>query len=269
MTPVNEMQREVVHRFERLSNFRDVGGVKTVDGRTFKTGVLFRSDELSRMTPRDVVKLQELKINVICDLRAPKESRKKQPRVAPSEPLQVVNIPLVEQATEDALFRRRTMFKFLFAKTGGEQYWEFTKAYYHHIAFNQTYRIREVITFLSNEENLPALIHCTMGKDRTGFLVAVIQLLVGVPYETVLEDYLRTNDYLGPRWEKVVKTMRIMTLFQVSPERMRLMVKAHPEFLYEVHDNIIKRFGSIEAYLCDGCGIDLNTQQRLKDRLLA
>ncbi|WP_437581598.1 tyrosine-protein phosphatase [Sorangium sp. So ce887] len=268
MTPVKAMHSEVVYHFENVSNFRDLGGVKTADGHTFRTGVLFRSDELSRMSPQDRVKLQDFNIKVICDLRSPRESQKKPPRLA-NKSIQVVNIPLVEQATEDALFRRSKMLSFLFSRTGGDEYLDFTRSFYHHLAFEQTSRIREVITLLSKEDSLPALIHCTMGKDRTGFLAAVIQLLVGVPYQTVVEEYLRTNDYLAPRWEKVVKVTRVLTLFQVPTERVRLMIMAYPDFLHEVHDRIVEKYGSFERYLCEACEIDRGTQQRLKDRLLA
>jgi protein-tyrosine phosphatase len=258
--------REVVHPFQGLSNFRDVGGLKTVDGRMFRAGVVFRSDELSRLSAGDLVKLQGLGLKLICDLRSPEESQKRRLRLR-GESIRVVNVPLHEQATQDG--SRRKLFGFLFSKTGGDRFREFSRDYYHHMAFGQTARIREVITLLSEAQNLPALIHCTAGKDRTGFLAALIQLLVGVPYEVVREDYLRTNDYFGPRLEKFIKVMRIVTLSQVSPERMRLILMAHPEFLNEVHDTIVKRHGAVETYLREACGIDQATLQKLKDRLLA
>lgn len=266
MEAVREI-REVIHPFQRLSNFRDVGGLKTADGRTFRAGVLFRSDELSRLNAGDLVKLQGLGIKLICDLRSPKESQKRRPPRLSDESIRVVNVPIHEQATQDG--SRRKLLGFLFGKTGGDRFREFSRDYYHHIAFGQTARIREVITLLSEEQNLPALIHCTAGKDRTGFLAALIQLLVDVPYEAVMEDYLRTNDYFGPRLEKFIKVMRAVTLSQVSPERIRSILMAHPEFLNEVHGTIVKRYGAVETYLREACGIDQDTLQKLKDRLLA
>jgi protein-tyrosine phosphatase len=261
------MGREVVRHFENLSNFRDVGGLPATEGRTFKTGALYRSDELSAMTAADLLKLQELNIRLICDLRSPEECQKRRPRISLGRGIRVVNIPLHDQSTQDG--SRKKLLRFLFAKTGGEQFREFCRRYYHHIAFEQTSRIRDVITLLASEQSLPALIHCTAGKDRTGFLAAVIQLLVGVPWDLVRDDYLRTNDYLEPRLKAFIKAMRFLTLFQVSPERMQLVLKAHPEFLAEVHDNIVTRYGSVENYLCDACAIEPDALERLKRRLLA
>ncbi|SEM94942.1 protein-tyrosine phosphatase [Stigmatella aurantiaca] len=256
----------VVHPFQRLSNFRDVGGLKTADGRTLRTGVLFRSDELSRLNAEDWVKLRGLGIQLICDLRSPGERQKRRLRL-PDASIRVVNVPLHEQATQDG--SRRKLLGFLFGKTGGERFREFSRAYYHHIAFEQTARIREVITLLAGEQSLPAVIHCTAGKDRTGFLAALVQLLAGVRYEAVMEDYLRTNDYFALRLEKFIRVMRVLTLAQVSPERMRLILMAHPDFLDEVHGTLMKRYGSVETYLREACGIEQDTLRKLKDRLLA
>src|SRR5690606_32755446 len=125
----------------------------------------------------------------------------------------------------------------------------FRKNYYHHIAFDRTTQIKEIITTLSHEEHLPALIHCTAGKDRTGYIAALIQLLVGIPYETVVEEYLMTNRFYESRMEKLIKMIKWITLFQVSPERMKLILMAQRVDLDEVHDNIIRNYGSIEAYL--------------------
>jgi protein-tyrosine phosphatase len=259
-------RREVAAPFDKLSNFRDVGGLQTVNGQTFKSGMLFRSDELSRATARDLARLQALDLKLICDLRSPQEGRMRQSRRLREGSIQIAHIPLHAQATQDG--SRRKLLGFLFGKSGGEQFRAFSRDYYHHIAFEQTSRIRELITLLAKEGNLPALIHCTAGKDRTGFVAAVIQLLVGVPHEVVMAEYLRTNDSFAPRLEKAIKVMRVVTLFQVSPERMRLILMAHPEFLAEVRDRIFAEHGSIEGYLRDACEIDRDTLQRLKAHLL-
>lgn len=264
---VKATQREVLYPFEKLSNFRDLGGLTTVDGRTLKTGVLFRSEELSRMTANDLARLRGFNLKLICDLRSPRERREKQSPATLTETIRVVNIPMLPPANLDA-GSRKLLLSFLFGSSGGDRFREFSRACYHSIAFEQTSRIREVITLLSSEENLPALIHCSAGKDRTGFLAALIQLLAGAPYEMVMDDYLLTNDHILPRLERFIKWMRIMTLCQVSPERIRLVAMAHHEFLDEVHTLIVKNYGSVETYLCEACKIESDTLRSLKNQLL-
>jgi len=95
------------------------------------------------------------------------------------------------------------------------------KEMYEHMAFGCHKEIREILIFLSNETNIPALIHCTGGKDRTGFVSAIIQLLVGVPYESVINDYLVSNQLIATRMKKVETFIRWMSLFQVSSERIK------------------------------------------------
>jgi protein-tyrosine phosphatase len=259
--------REVVWPFERLANFRDVGGLATTDGRTVRTGLLFRSNEPSRMTDKDLVTLRKFGIRLVCDLRSAKESRRRRGRFLADGSIRLVNIPLHEDASQDGSLRK--MLVFMLARSGGEQFREFSRRYYQHVAFEQTSRMREIITLFSRDDSWPALIHCTAGKDRTGFLAAIIQLLVGVPYRSVMEDYLLTNDHFAPQLAKVIRAVRIATLFRVSPERLRLLLMAHPESLDDVHRNLVEKHGSIESYLREACGIDQATLERLKQRLLA
>ena len=57
---------------------------------------------------------------------------------------------------------------------------------------------------LGDKDQLPALFHCTTGKDRTGWAAAALLTLVGVPKKVVFEDYLRSNDYIIPKYQKVI-----------------------------------------------------------------
>ena len=101
-----------------------------------------------------------------------------------------------------------------------------------------------------------------------GHKAPLIQLLVGVPCEGTMDDYLRTNDDFGPRAEKFVRVMCDVALSRVSPERTRLILMACPEFLSEVHDTIMKRYAAVEIYLREVCGIDQDALHKPKDRLL-
>ncbi len=53
---------------------------------------------------------------------------------------------------------------------------------------------KELINIIENPKNLAVLQHCTSGKDRTGLGSALILLLLGVPEEKVIEDYMLSNE---------------------------------------------------------------------------
>ena len=117
-------------------------------------------------------------------------------------------------------------------------------------------------------KNYPVLIHCTGGKDRTGFLSAVIQLLAGVPRQEVMDSYMESNKFIKPRMDKHIKYLRLMSLFQVPAERMKPMFEVRREYLDEILDDIYKTFGSIEEYLINNCGIPQNSILDLQKMLI-
>lgn len=250
-----------LHQFDKMYNFRDIGGFRTEEGSLMKSGILFRSDHLSKLSEKDQKRIQELEVKVVCDLRTQKECNSKPSRIP--DHIQIVNVPI---ETQDA--NRKLLFGFLFRKTGEEEFNRFIRDYYSRITFDKTRQINEVLSVLANKDNLPAIIHCTAGKDRTGIISAFIQLAVGVPYEKVVENYLLTNKYYENRLNQSIKVMRWMTLFRVTPERMKMILEAKPEYLDEVYKDIQKQYGSIHAYLTDACQIDKQVIYRLKNLLL-
>lgn len=250
----------------RLANFRDMGGGVTRDGRRIKSGLLFRSEEPSRLRARDVAALQALPLRLICDLRAPSEVQKRPPPRALVQSIQAVNIPLHDEAMQSGM---RNRFKeFLFNPNGDVRFREFNRDYYHYLAFERAAQIRQVLTLLAQDGPLPALLHCTAGKDRTGVVVALLQLLLGLPFAEVLNEYLRSNDGFRPRMNRIITAVRLLTLFRVPGQRMRYFLTTHPEFLQDTYESILDRYQTIENYLIVSCGVDSTIQRRLQDRFL-
>ena len=260
-----DVEKEKRYQFDGLYNFREIGGLKTVDGRIMKKGVLFRSDELSRLTGTDLEKFSQLNIKSICDLRTPSEQKSKPTRIKSEHGIQVINISIQDRSQQ---FTHLEFFKFLTTKTSTIDFEKIMKDLYYNMAFSSHTQLHEIISFLSEQENLPALIHCTGGKDRTGFVSALIQLLVGVPYQNVLDEYLFSNDLIGPRMEKIEKFVRWVSLFRVSSDRMKPVLEVRRDYLEEVYEEMIEKYGSIEIYLCQACKISENRLRNLKYLLL-
>lgn len=252
-------------KFDGIYNFRDIGGFITNEGRVMKKGILYRSDELSRLTVKDIDVFNQLKIKLICDLRTDQERKSKPSKFLSEQPIEVMNISIQDKSQE---FTRFEFFKFLVSKSNSINFETIMKDMYYNMAFVNNSKINEVITLLSKENHLPALIHCTGGKDRTGFISALIQLMVGVPYHNVIEEYLYSNHLIEPKMKKAEKMIRWMSLFQASSERIKPLLEVRREYLDDIYNEIIKRYGDIETYLCEGCSIKQENLSNLKNILL-
>jgi protein-tyrosine phosphatase len=125
-----------------------------------------------------------------------------------------------------------------------------------------------VLRVLGREENLPAVIHCTAGKDRTGVVAALVQLLAGVGYGTVMDDYLRTNECMVGRFAKFAGVMRVMTGFRFSRAQLVVMAAAQAEYLDVLCGGLVERYGSIDGYLREGCGVEAEVLAGLRGRMV-
>jgi protein-tyrosine phosphatase len=251
--------------FDGLYNFRDIGGLETSDGRRMKTGILYRSDELSRLSERDIEKMRKLGIQLICDLRTAREQKSKPSKLVNKEGITIVNVSIYDQSQE---FSRFEFFKFL---TGSSKIIDFRKIMtdlYSSLAFTSGEDIRKILLTITEQNQLPVLIHCTGGKDRTGFIAAILQLAAGVPYQKVMDHYLYSNEVIGPRMKKIETFIRWMSLFRAKPEQIRPVLEVRREYLDEVYQEIIARYGDINTYLASVCGVSEETFVKLRKMLV-
>ncbi|OAB44860.1 tyrosine-protein phosphatase [Paenibacillus antarcticus] len=265
MYNVIAQQRGIVKHFEKIDNFRDIGGLKNQDGRTIKTGILFRSEDPSKCSRTDLDELQQFNFKLICDLRGPNERKSKVVQLNDNYNVHSINVP-IQQNDQD--YTQFEFFKLMMRTARVIDFETMMKDFYHRIAFESMSQIRDVITLLSERENMPALIHCTGGKDRTGMMVALIQLLVGVRREDVLEDYLLSNILTGVRMKKAATFIRYMSLFQISNERLKPLLEVRRDYLEDALAEIFNQYETIEAYLTHACGISEVSLEKLRELLL-
>jgi protein-tyrosine phosphatase len=124
---------------------------------------------------------------------------------------------------------------------------------------------RKLSVDMGRKDQLPALYHCTTGKDRTGWASAALLTLLGVPEDNVYEDYLRSNEYILPAYKNFIDHFIAAGGDPSIPQDM-LGVKA--EYLRASFDQVKIQYGSIERYFDKGLGIDRASQQKLRDRFL-
>ncbi|OGJ86534.1 MAG: hypothetical protein A2268_15780 [Candidatus Raymondbacteria bacterium RifOxyA12_full_50_37] len=251
---------------EGAYNFRDIGGQATTAGRRMKKGLFFRSDNLARLSDQDLEKISSLHLRTIIDLRTPNEQKAKRDRIPGNQAIRAVSIPIYPTLEDPS--RLKSLFWLISGKYRRVDFEQFAKELYLRIAFDHASQVGSLITLVSDKENLPVLIHCNGGKDRTGFMAALLQSLTGVSHNDIMHDYLLTNQRMAPYVSRFIRRSRWMNLFGFSPERMRPVLEARTEYLEEAFRSILERHESVEHYLSEACGVAPETLSRIRDLLL-
>ena len=166
--------------FEGCFNFRDIGGYLNQDGMRVKKGLYFRTGRQDRMTQKDLAKLSDLKISTQIDLRKPDEVLDQGKGPLEAMGANYINIAVIPEGGSDQLSK-------LVGDTGISG-----KRYLGYLGFGPTSWLR-LFGILSNLENLPVVLHCTAGKDRTGVSTAFLLSVLGVNRDLIEADYLLTN----------------------------------------------------------------------------
>lgn len=217
--------------FERVFNFRDVGGYATRDGRTTRHGVLFRSDNLGGLQDGDRERFQAMGIRTIVDLRRPREIEKLGGR-APQWACSVWhNVALKNPAwLEGDYSEHEGPVAYLIARYLESA--EVTGAEY-----------ARVLGILADPETGPVAVHCLGGRDRTGMVFAMLLDLLGVPDDVIAADYHFTE----------LSTARFVAWYRsVEPNAADLppyLAVTPAEVILAVLERLRDEHGSIEAYV--------------------
>jgi protein-tyrosine phosphatase len=250
-----------------VRNFRDVGGLPTVDGRRVRHGVLFRSGHLAHATDEDAAFLSGLGLHTIFDFRNAADQRLEGPDVE-LPGVRNVNLPLSDPAHGAEFWKmvRDGEIDQLRAILGDGKAADRMIASYRTIVKERTAEQARVLHALA-EDSLPALLHCAAGKDRAGLSVAVTLLAVGVERDAILGDYLESN--ARHRRYKVRRSSASGEAY--SPEIMELLsplFDARAEYLAAAFETVEETWGGVDAYLEQGLGLSPETRERLRERLL-
>lgn len=245
-------------------NFRDVGGYAAKDGRRVKWGVLYRSDDLADLSSKDLEMLAELGLRRVFDLRSVAERLKDPDRLPEQDGITVREIPVNFPPLDRAESRRKILDGKVEKGHFSELMIEASRAF----ALDFTPQWQELVQGLAAPNALPALIHCVDGKDRTGFAVALILRALGVPQETVLEDFLLSNLFLQSRIDLYSFLGSLGSLFRVPRSEIRPLLEVRREYFEAAFAAIDERYGSFTAYLNEGVGLDRKTLDLLRLALL-
>jgi protein-tyrosine phosphatase len=250
------------------ANFRDLGGYRTADGRTVKWRVVFRSGELSQLDQADVGKVAELGIKTVVDLRSPEEkSVRGEGRLPPGVTLQPLPI-----ASSDMFAK---LIPMLLQGDFSEVPSDLLDRVNRLLVRDFSDQFGGLLRILSDPANRPLVFHCTQGKDRAGFGAAMVLSALGVPWATVVEDYLLSNHFRKVENDKMLQAIRGFAAAKGGAEgeeiafrRVEGLLYVKEKSLQVAHDEILERYGNLERYIIEGLGFSSTALERLREDLL-
>jgi len=243
--------------FERVHNFRDMGGYTGTDQRKVVWGALFRSAQLSDMTERDKALFGQLGVELVCDFRRDDE-RELQP--TPLDPLVTELISLaISPGSADSMWGQLARGQ----ATAAEMVLVM-EAINRDLILAQAASYRQLFGLMLRSRR-KVLVHCAAGKDRTGVAAALILSALGVDRDTIMEDYLLTNQYLPVD----LQLERLFSRFAhtgvvPSSDVLRPVLEARESYLAAAFATIDEHFGSTDRYLRDQIGLGLQELAQLQ-----
>jgi protein-tyrosine phosphatase len=229
-----------------IHNFRDCGGGATLDGRRMRTGRLYRSGTLDDAKAADLRQLTTIGLKTIVDLRAPREKKKELPHL---DGVLRIDVPIELEN------RTREKVQPLMTRRGAEgEVIDILKQMYRDLADEAWPQAGQLFKVLLNADAYPVLIHCRAGKDRTGFMCALVEHAIGLERVAIFQDYGETNNHFGLVSPRMERMMKIMSLGKLQMENVRASLSAREEYLQAAFDRIEECHGGMTAYLAK-CGV--------------
>lgn len=231
---------------EGQSNFRDLGGYKTIDHKTVKWGQLFRSGQLSKLTDKDLHYLSTIPLKTIIDFRSIEETKEQVTLLPPTVSNEVL-LPI----KPGNLSRNNVMQIVIDAND--------------ELANKLLVDINEQLVLQNQEEykaffkevqraDAPLMFTCTAGKDRTGLAAALLLTALGVDKNTVREDYLLTNQCV------TLDTLNIQEQFQLNDEQANVLLTlftVKEQYLDKALITIEQHYHSVENFLTEALDVDI------------
>jgi protein-tyrosine phosphatase len=263
------------HGLEGQPNFRDLGGYQTSNGQTLRTGLVFRSGELPRTTDADLETLKDLGVKTVVNFLTEGEIEYRGPDRLPAG-VREISLPITGDigGNPDAanmLIEAR--------KTGDFRRFppEFNPQIHEELV-NGTADDQYAALFdiLADETNYPVVFHCSHGIHRTGTAAALLLTALGVPWETVREDYLRSNETRAVEVTPRIEQLKSLAMDIEMPANERAQNDAAIEAFYVLEPAYIdasrkeakKRYGSLNAYIEKGLNQSEGDLDHLRSLLL-
>lgn len=232
--------------FEKVHNFRDIGGIVTKDNRVVNWGRFYRADALARVDDKEFEAFNNLGITKVYDLRSDHEVSQ-----APNNlPSGVNNIafPIFNQVNAEYFKDMERKFKTGdFTVDDADQILVDTNKDFASIYKERFAELMELIL----QDDTPIVYHCSAGKDRTGFTTALILSVLNVDRQTILDEYEMTNYYTQDSMDENIEKMASLATGgnTLDKEALRSLMGVKRLFLQAAFDTIDQNYGSMDNFI--------------------
>lgn len=241
-------------------NFRDAGGYAADSGEMLGWGRIFRSGHLALLNDDDQSLLQALELQLICDLRRPDEQAH-EPSLLPSG-ANVLSAPITPGSQRSVIYDDSTQIR------GAEAMFEFMCDINREFVRSQADSYRQVFTQLLDSGAQRVLFHCSAGKDRTGFVVAMLHLALGVPLASVEADYMLSRHYYVAE-KQLTRVREKYPVAHLSDEDLLPMMQSDIRYLRSALEAIDESYASRDDFLETSLGLGKQERAELKSRFIA
>jgi protein-tyrosine phosphatase len=256
---------------EGQSNFRDLGGYQTTDGRTVKWGQVYRSGELPRLSDADVAHLEMLEIETVVSFLTEKEIEARGPDRLPegineiSLAMEAGNLADLTAVVTEA--RRSGDFSEVSPEINPD-------IHRRAMVEGQEY-YAALLREIADPDNRPLVFHCSHGVHRSGTAAAILLSALGVPWETVRAEYLLSNTYRQEEIDHRLAQLRNLyaenagiPVEDVDTTNMDAFYMLQSSYIDAALEQAVEDFGSMEAFIRDGLEVTDEEIEALRNQLL-
>ena len=265
------MKMSELIEFEKLHNTRDLGGIETSDGRMIKKGCFIRSGHLSGLDNNDSAKIKEL-VSMIIDFRT-EEEKNEQPDSG-IEGVVNIQLPIIDTLTP-GITREESSYQevietMIYSPEASKEY--MSNMYRGFANEFPTSQYAKFVRLLLNNYDKAVLWHCTAGKDRAGIASVIVEEILGVPRETILKDYMMTNEYIAADtkflYGFIKKSVGITVDDEIVDKSLKYLFGADEDYIKSYYTAVEEKYGTFENFIHDGLGLSDKAEEILRNKYL-
>ncbi len=224
---------------EGQRNFRDLGGLPAGNGCVIKSGMIYRSGDLSAITDNDINALENIGLALVIDFRSDRE-RSKRPNREIRSVKEIKNITINDSA--------RDMAMEYIARNDAASLEQVLQNDYRRIIRENQNEYRQFLNELAFSPHLPVVFHCVAGKDRTGLAAVFLLTALGVQFDSIFADYIASVNYNAALTTKLINKINekghngeiVRPLLEVKKEYLDAALTEIRESHDDLHTFVIK-----------------------------